>query len=665
MKPQKLLGVDAGGTFTDFIYIEIRDEVSIRVHKALSTPEAPQKAILRGIEDLGLSESAQDGTLQIVHGSTVATNAVLEGKVATTAFITNYGFKDLLTLGRQTRPGLYDLEFAPIPPPVPRNLCLETGGRIAADGSTLDELTDEEVNDLVEQIISLNPESVAINLLFSFLNDGFERTLEAALKKSKPSLFVSRSSSVLPVYREYERGIATWLNASLEPVMSNYLNSLEQELGPSSFQIMQSSGETIAAEKAARSSVSLLLSGPAAGLRAIQYIGEQVGVSKIISFDMGGTSTDVALIDGKIETTIEGRIGRYPVGVPMLDMHTIGAGGGSIAFIDDGGLLRVGPRSAGAAPGPICYQNGGTEVTVTDASLVLGRLPRGIKLAGGLSLSVDKAHIAIKNLGLRLGLTAEETAEGTIRIANEHMSKAIRMISVNKGYDPKEFMLASFGGAGGLHICEIADAMQIERAIVPAYGGILSAMGMLISKKGRQYTRTINTIAEISKEAEIKSQLTEMLNTGQLELISEGVEHKKIEATYSLDCRYKGQSYTLNVEWFDIITCQKLFKSLHSQRYGYSLSEPIEIVNLKVSVQASGASFALPQISKRRNSVDSGTVDVYGQRGKAKIYRKENLEVGFLIPGPAIIEESTSTIFISQNWQASLDAFGNTVLSRT
>ena len=380
---------------------------------------------------------------------------------------------------------------------------------------------------------------------------------------------------------------------------------------------------------------------------------------------MGGTSTDVALIDGKIETTIEGRIGRYPVGVPMLDMHTIGAGGGSIAFIDDGGLLRVGPRSAGAAPGPICYQNGGTEVTVTDANLVLGRLPRGIKLAGGLSLSVDRAHIAIKNLGLRLGLTAEETAEGTIKIANEHMSKAIRMISVNKGYDPKEFMLASFGGAGGLHICEIADAMQIERAIVPAYGGILSAMGMLISKKGRQYTRTINTIAEISKEAEIKSQLTEMLNTGQLELISEGVEHKKIEANYSLDCRYKGQSYTLNVEWFDIITCQKLFKSLHRQRYGYSLSEPIEIVNLRVSVQAPGASFALPQISKRGNSVDSGTVDVYGQRGKAKIYRKENLEVGFLIPGPAIIEESTSTIFISQNWQASLDAFGNTVLSRT
>ena len=239
------------------------------------------------------------------------------------------------------------------------------------------------------------------------------------------------------------------------------------------------------------------------------------------------------------------------------------------------------------------------------------------------------------------------------------------MISVNKGYDPKEFMLASFGGAGGLHICEIADAMQIERAIVPAYGGILSAMGMLISKKGRQYTRTINTIAETSKEAKIKIQLTEMLNTGQLELISEGVEHKKIEATYSLDCRYKGQSYTLNVEWFDIITCQKLFESLHSQRYGYSLSEPIEIVNLRVSVQASGASFALPQVRKGGNSFDSGTVDVYGQRGKAKIYRKENLEVGFLIPGPAIIEESTSTIFISQNWQASLDAFGNTVLSRT
>ena len=662
MKPKQILGVDAGGTFTDFIYMEIRDEVSLRVHKALSTPDAPEQAILRGIEELGLSESAQNGTLQIIHGSTVATNAVLEEKVAATAFVTNYGFRDLLTLGRQTRPRLYDLEFAPIRPPVPRNLCLETGGRTAADGSTLEPLTDDEINDLIEKIISLNPESVAINLLFSFLNDKFEKTLETALRKAKPSLFVSRSSSVLPVYKEYERGIATWLNASLEPVMSNYLNSLEQQLGASTLQIMQSSGETIAAARAARSSVNLLLSGPAGGLRAIQYIGEQIGANKIISFDMGGTSTDVALIDGKIETTTEGRIGRYPVGVPMLDMNTIGAGGGSIAFIDAGGLLRVGPRSAGAAPGPICYRKEGTEVTVTDANLVLGRLPHTITLAGGLNLSVDRAYTAIKNLGVRLGLTAEETAEGIIRIANEHMSKAIRLISVNKGYDPKEFMLASFGGAGGLHICEVADAMQIERAIVPAYGGILSAMGMLISKKGRQFTRTINTIAQISQETEITHQLTEMSNKGQVELISEGVDCTEIETVYSLDCRYKGQSYTLNVEWSDICTCRKLFKSLHSQRYGYSLNEPIEIVNLRVGVHAPCASFALPQIAKEGTNLDSGTIDVYGQRGKAKIYRKENLEIGFLIYGPAIIEESTSTIFISQDWQASLDAFGNTVL---
>ena len=664
MKAQVLLGIDAGGTFTDFICIEMGDEVSLRIHKTLSSPEAPEQAILKGLDDLGLLSEIRSGNLQITHGTTVATNAVLEGKVAKTAFVTNRGFRDLLQLGRQTRPLLYELEFAPIAPPVPSNLCLETGGRIAADGSTIESLDEYEITELVNQVVSLNPESVAINLLFSFLNDNFEKAIEKALKDKKPSLFVSRSSSVLPVYREYERGIATWLNASLEPVMHRYLTRLESQLGNSPLQIMQSSGETIAANKASRRAVNLLLSGPAGGLKAIQYIGEKIGVKKIISFDMGGTSTDVALIDGKIETTTEGRIGRYPVGVPMLDMNTIGAGGGSIAFADGGGLLRVGPQSAGANPGPACYGKGGTEPTVTDANLVLGRLPKNAELAGGLKLDIKRARLAIENLGSSLGLTTEETADGIIRIANEHMSKAIRLISVNKGHDPKEFVLASFGGAGGLHICEIADAMQMENAVVPAYGGILSAIGMLVAKKGRQFTRTVNIVGDKRFDKEIKKQFIELANKGQVELIEEGEKDESINIEYSVDCRYRGQSYTLNIEWSDIEECLKSFKSLHELRYGYSLDGIIEIVNLRVNVISPGASFAFPRISNNTNPSGYETTTVHGQRGVTKIYQKGNLEIDSKVHGPAILLEQTATTFVDQNWLASLDSIGNILLSR-
>ncbi|MFL2874315.1 MAG: hydantoinase/oxoprolinase family protein, partial [Pseudohongiellaceae bacterium] len=311
--------------------------------------------------------------------------------------------------------------------------------------------------------------------------------LEQALSKRLPCLSISRSSSVFPVYKEFERGVVTWLNAALGPVIYRYLAGLGEKLGRAKLQVMQSSGETLSGDMAAERAVNLLLSGPAGGLKAVQFLGKEVGQEKLISFDMGGTSTDVALIDKNIETTTEGRIGPYPIGVPMLDMHTIGAGGGSIAFIDEGGLLRVGPQSSGAEPGPACYGKGGLEATVTDAHLVLGRLSDKSDLAGGIKLDKNLANREISKLSTRLGLTIEEAANGIIQIANEHMIKAIRLISVNRGYDPKDFVLFSFGGAGGLHVCEIAEGMQMEKAIVPAYGGVLSALGMLVADRGRQF----------------------------------------------------------------------------------------------------------------------------------------------------------------------------------
>ena len=352
-----LLGIDAGGTFTDFVCAEFKDsgEVSIRIHKTLSSPAAPEQAILRGIREMGLQDALDSGALRIVHGSTVATNAALEGKGARTAFVTNRGFADMLEIGRQTRSKLYALEPEPARVKVPRELCLEIEGRIASDGSEIEPLSDAAIDALVQQLDALKPEAVAINLLFSFLAPQHEQRIEAAIVRALPSVLVSRSSRVLPEYKEYERGVATWLNASLGPIVYRYLSRLEDALRENSLQIMQSSGETIAATKASRAAVNLLLSGPAGGLTALHALGLQRGNSRFISFDMGGTSTDVALLDGAPVTTNEGRIADMPVGVPMVDMHTIGAGGGSIAALDAGGMLQVGPRSAGASPGPVCY----------------------------------------------------------------------------------------------------------------------------------------------------------------------------------------------------------------------------------------------------------------------------------------------------------------------
>jgi N-methylhydantoinase A len=389
-----LVGIDTGGTFTDFVCLT---GGVLRVHKVLSTPRAPEQAILRGIADLGLDSRA----LIVVHGSTVATNAVLEGKGVRTAFITNHGLRDLLTIGRQARRALYDLQPPPQPPPVPRELCLETGGRLGAHGEVVTPLTDADLAGLRAEVERLAPRAVAINLLFSFLDERFERAVAAAMPAG---MFVARSSAVLPEYKEYERGIATWLNASVGPLVEDYLTRLAQSLPAARVSVMQSSGDTIAAAQAGGQAVHMLLSGPAGGLAAVRRLGAAAGLDRLLSFDMGGTSTDVALIEGDIRLTGEGRIGGYPVAVPMVDMHTIGAGGGSIAYLDGGGLLRVGPASAGADPGPACYGRGGRAPTVTDANLALGRLPADGFLDGRMPLDRAAALEALAAVAQPLGL---------------------------------------------------------------------------------------------------------------------------------------------------------------------------------------------------------------------------------------------------------------------
>jgi N-methylhydantoinase A len=659
-----LLGIDAGGTFTDFVLVRPEPVVSVEVYKTLSTPDAPEQAILHGIRAMGLESHLDDGSLQLIHGSTVATNAVLEVKLARTAFITNYGFADMLELARQTRPQLYALETPAVAPPVPSELCLETGGRIGADGSVVLPLSDAEIAILLKEIEALAPDAIAINLLFSFLDDGFERKIEAAIQTQAADRFVSRSSSVLPEYKEYERGIATWLNAALGPVISGYLKALQEELGSTPLQVMQSSGETMAAKTAAESAVNLLLSGPAGGLTAIAFLAQQQGKTKFISFDMGGTSTDVALLDGKIRTSNESSIASYPIAVPMVDLETIGAGGGSIAFVDNGGMLQVGPRSAGADPGPACYDRGGKEATVSDANLVLGRLQFDAALAGDLKLSLQKARVSIEPLAKRIGLSIEETALGIIDIANEHMAKAIRLISVNKGHDPKQFILASFGGAGSLHVCALADAMGMRDVIVPVHGGVLSALGMVVAEQGRQFSKTLSLDAEQIDEQELEQQYASLEQRGIAQLASEGLPESMLVSNRSADLRYKGQSYTLNVDFTAIAEAVTAFQELHRQRYGYSHDAPVELLTIRVNVSTRKARFVMPEHIADTGCNNIQQCKVYGETVKAKLLQRTQLCPGDWVEGPAIITEYSATTFVAAGWSSAPDEFGNLILKK-
>lgn len=647
------IGVDVGGTFTDFLCVRSVDgsEVVLSVYKIPSTPHAPEVAVLEGLAAMGVTGEA----LQIIHGSTVATNALLQRKGARTAFVTNRGFGDLLTLARQTRPHLYALEFEPPPPPVESELCLETGGRVSADGETIDPLTENDLSALTGRLEELNAESVAINLLFSFLDPSHEEAIEKALREALPDTFISRSSLVLPEYKEYERGMATWLNAFLGPVVSGYLRRLQAGLSNlppgSSLQVMQSSGETISAAGAADSAVNLLLSGPAGGLAAVEYLGSQIGQDKLISFDMGGTSTDVALLDGPISITSEGQLDDFPVSVPMVDMHTIGAGGGSIAYVDAGGMLQVGPESAGSDPGPACYGKGGSRATVTDANLLLGRLPAGAPLAGGLMLDIELARRAVSELAESIGLDIDATARGIVSIANEHMVEAIRRISVNRGFDPAEFLLVSFGGAGGLHVCALAEALGIRRAVVPVYAGVLSALGMTVADQGRQFSRTLQRSAEDNPARHIEQELEQLSCRAEAEFAGEGLDTAGMQTRFSIDMRYTGQSYTLNVLWSDWGTTLAAFHDLHQRRYGYTLETPAEAVNVRLRAWFARQPFDLPPITDKSAA---------GPESAAQ----RKLAAGDAVEGPATLPEYASTTYIAESWRGRRDALGNLFLDR-
>lgn len=672
-----LLGVDTGGTFTDFV---ILSDGTLRIHKVLSTPEDPSAAILQGLTELNLFSVIKAGKARLVHGSTVATNAALENKGAKTVYITNRGFTDILRIGRQARLDLYTLQPAPIYDPVPPQLCVGTGGRMDAKGNLLEALSPGELKNLRIKIQALQPEAIAINLLYSFLDDSQEILIEDALKDLA---FVSRSSFVLPEYREYERGIATWLNAWLGPLVQDYIIKLQNEVSPAQVAVMQSSGETIDSTQASKRAANLLLSGPAGGVSAAAFIGKALDISKIITFDMGGTSTDVSLLVGNPIITNSGKLGPYPVAIPMIDIHTIGAGGGSIAYVDEGGSLQVGPASAGASPGPACYGRGGSEATVTDANLLLGKLPEHTSLSNGIMLNPDLATTAIAKLSKILGTSVINTAQGIVEVAEQHMVRALQVISVERGFDPKDFTLMCFGGAGGLHVCALAEALGISNIVLPIHGGVFSAFGMLVAKPGRQLVKTVNKQLfqesrkiqskalkgihnkaaavdklEINIDREINEYFQTLIENGTRELLAEGLtpQHFHIQKTAAL--RYLGQSFTLTLPWENTEQSINAFHNAHKNRYGHLFNLPIELVNVIVRISTQATAWNLAELNKVEGQPAPQT-----ENEQHSVYEREQLLAGHRLAGPALIIEQVATSYVAPGWHCQVDCSGHLKLT--
>lgn len=646
------IAIDTGGTFTDCVYVS---EGRIEVLKVPSTPADPGRAVLSAVARIAEGKQAE-----VRHGTTVGTNALLERKGARVAFVTTKGFEDTIAIGRQARPKLYDLFFTKPEPLAPDELRFGVVERTAADGTVLLAANCQDLNRLKERVQSAGVESIAVSLLFAFANPQNEQAVVDALRAL--NIPVSASHEILPEFREYERGSTVLINAYLAPKMERYLDTLDSGLRAegSSLHVMQSSGGIIPAVVAAREPVRTILSGPAGGLVGALTVARAAGFEKILTFDMGGTSTDVALVasDGALRTSTEYQIQGMPVAVPMLDIHTVGAGGGSLASFDRGGALKVGPESAGADPGPICYGRG-ERPTVTDANLLLGRLHPDWFLGGGMKLHDARTR---EYLEQAKGLieSVEEYAEGIVRVADSHMEKALRRISVEQGHDPRDFVLVSFGGAGPLHAVALARALQISKVLVPNMPGALSAYGILMSDVVRDYSRTVM----LSPEHEaLERHFRELEQTGLKEMQAEGFTGTPVRTA---DIRYQGQGYELPVPWScDFVAS---FHRLHEQRYGYAdTTRPLEVVNARVRLVASTDPVALQRHALRPGDgaqavIAKQPVFFAGEWLPNTIYDRDRLHAGERFAGPATIVEYSATTFVPPGGNASLDQYKNLLI---
>ncbi len=676
------IAVDSGGTFTDIALLE-EESQKIHITKVPSTPENPAIAVMTGVlKVLGENHAAPEAVSFFLHGTTVATNALLELKGANTALITTRGFRDVLEIGRQTRPALYSFFQRKEPAVVPRELRFQLEERILYNGEIQTPLKEEDVYSLVKKLRNKNIQSAAVCFLHSYRNSKHEKIVKEILQQEMPEVFLSCSFEILPEFREYERTSTVCINAYVMPAIKKYLEhlevKLEQEKIKSPLYIMQSNGGIISSWMAREHSARTVLSGPAGGVNAGVFLSKLIKEPNLITMDMGGTSLDVSLISGgQPRYSTESSIGSYPLKLPMIEIHTIGAGGGSIAAIDSGGALKVGPESAGAVPGPACYGRGGGRPTVTDANLVLGRISSQYLLAGEMGIYPEKsAEVIEEHIAKPLGVSVEDAAEGIIKVVNANMVRGIRVVSVEKGYDPREFSMAAFGGAGPLHALELAQELAISRVIIPPRPGINSALGMLTSDIRRDYVLT-----RIIREEDLTPQCLEQL-FGEIqskaleELKLEGLSYDNLNFNRSADLRYPRQAYELNIPLSSALLMEKElnkmiedFHSSHLRSYGYNRQEEsVEVVNIRVT--AVGKLYSMKVRAEKTSPGDTpgalkSTRKVYfhGEFFKTPVYNRDLLSPGSRVEGPAIIEQLDSTTVITPGKLAHVDPCYNLVVT--
>lgn len=656
-----LIGIDTGGTFTDLVLYDGR---TARTVKVPSTPDDFARGVLDAI-DQALGNASHSFTL--VHASTVATNALLEGKVARAALLTTRGCRDVLAIGRQQRPALYDLHAAQQVPLIPRSLRREVKERISAEGEVLQTFTESVVDEQLTRWQTQGIDTLAVCLLFSFLRPEHEKAIARLARKRGFS--VSLSSEILPEFREYERTSTTVINACVSPIMRRYIQRIAQQVkrrGAERLRIVQSNGGSLSARAAGDTAVHTLLSGPAAGVAGAFACAQQALSTEhpnCITFDMGGTSTDVALLNGEIATTTEMDIAGYPARVPMIDIHTVGAGGGSIARIDAGGALLVGPESVGADPGPACYGKA-LHASVTDANVVLGRIVPAHFLGGKKALHMDRSQAALSSVAKSMGTDIPSAASAIVRIVNANMERAIRVISVERGYDPRHFTLLSFGGAGGLHAFEVAEALHIPRVLIPRHPGVLSAWGTLSMDVMKDYSRTVMCRDPRRAKKTIHRALGAMTKEATRAMRAEGFTETACHWEHRVDLRYAGQSFELSIplaqhdDWEQVVaTTETAFHARHRERYGHAAEgTPIEWVTVRTRVRGKVTKPKAQPIASGRSSSNTAKLGAYQGH---PIYDREELLAGHKVRGPALLVESFATTWLPKDWHVTVDTFGH------
>jgi N-methylhydantoinase A len=654
------ISTDIGGTFTDFVLF---DGEKIKIYKVPSTPQRPELAIKEVLANLPSATSFS-------HGATIATNAVLERKGSKIGLITTKGFADILKIGRQQRSQLYKLDSTKPTPLV--DYYFEIAERVSSTGEIIASPSDKEIQAVAKQIQSLDIDSVAICFLFSFLNPANERLMRDQLLKN--GIAVSCSSDAQPEFREYERMSTTVLDAYVKRIVERYITDLEAILtNKEQFYVMQSNGGVVKAGMIKKKPVNMLLSGPAGGVAASKFLSDLLDIDNVISFDMGGTSADVSTVaNGIVSWTSEGNINGLPIKMPMVDIVTVGAGGGSIAWLDEGDALRVGPKSAGAVPGPICYGLGGTDVTVTDCDVLCGFINPDYFLGGEIALEPEKAKQGVEKLSQEMDMSYEETIMGVWKVVNAIMVKALRMVSVERGLDTRDFALIAFGGAGPVHAVALAKELNIPKVIVPFASGVFSAYGILVSNVQQDYSQTkimklSSSKAKVESEEFIKAKIDDFLSKAKRDLTEQGINFDDATMIPSVDMRYVGQSYEINVPFFKTVDgAQKRFHARHNRLYGYSMpSGDVEIVTIRLRVLASREKPKPLKVGVGAKGKPIKHRAVLFEEGRAQtpVFRREDLPAYFEHDGAAIIEAKDSTIVVPPGMRFVVDEYGTMIIS--